>query len=87
MSKWIVQLRKVKNILSMKTLENIIHHKKDCNQVEKKKKNINKQLTEIRHNKHKNYLQSKNLKRDKNQSNKEASRCTSMAKSNCSNHW
>lgn len=38
MSKWIVQLRKVKNILSMKTLENIIHHKKDCNQVEKKKK-------------------------------------------------
>ena len=53
----------------------------------KKKNNINKQLTEIRHNRHKNYLQSKNLKRDKNQSNKEASRCTSMAKSNCSNHW
>ena len=45
MSKWIVQLRKVKNILSMKTLENIIHHKKDCNQVEKKKKKKHQQTT------------------------------------------
>ena len=33
--------------------------------------NFNKQLSEIRPNKHKNYLQSKNLERNKNQSNKE----------------
>ena len=37
MSKWIVQLRKVKNILSMKTLETLSITKKDSNQVEKKK--------------------------------------------------
>ena len=51
--------------------ENIIHPKKDSNQIDKNENNINKQLTEIRHNKHKNYLQSKNLERKKNQSNKE----------------
>ena len=45
--------------------------KVDSKQIYKNKNNINKQLTEIRHNKHKNYLQSKNSKRDKNQSNKE----------------
>ena len=50
--------------------ENIIHHKKDSNQIDKNENNINKHLTEIRHNKHKNYLQSKNLERNKNQSNK-----------------
>ena len=51
--------------------ENITHHKKDSNQIDKNENNINKQLTEIRHNKHKNYLQSKKLERNKNQSNKE----------------
>ena len=40
--------------------ENIIHYKKDPNQTGKNENNSNKQLTEIRHNKHKNYLQSKN---------------------------
>ena len=51
--------------------ENIIHPKKDSNQIDKNENNINKQLTEIRHNKQKNYLQSKNLERKKNQFNKE----------------
>ena len=45
--------------------------KKDYNQIDKNENNINKQLPEIRHNKHKNYLQSKNLEKNKNQSNKE----------------
>ena len=48
-----------------------IHHKNDSNQIDKNENNINEQLTEIRLNKHKNYLQSKNLERHKNQSNKE----------------
>ena len=48
-----------------------IHHKNDSNQIDKNENNINKQLTEIRLNKHKNYLQSKNLEINKNQSNKE----------------
>ena len=47
-----------------------IHHKNDSNQIDKNENNINKQLTEIRLNKHKNYLQSKNFERNKNQSNK-----------------
>ena len=50
--------------------DNIIHHKKDSDEIDKNENNINKQLTEIRHNKHKKYLQSKNLDRNKNQTNK-----------------
>ena len=50
--------------------ENIICHKKDSNRIDKNKNNINKKLTEICHNKHKNYLQSKDVERNKNQSNK-----------------
>ena len=46
-----------------------IHQKKDSKQIDKNENNINKQLTEIRHNKHKTYLQSKNLGRNRNQSN------------------
>ena len=38
--------------------------KKDSNQIDRNENNINKQLTEIRLNKHKNYLQSKNLERE-----------------------
>ena len=45
--------------------------KKDSNQIDKNENNINKQLTETRHNNHENYLQSKNLKKNQNQSNKE----------------
>ena len=48
-----------------------IYHKNDSNQIDKNENNINKQLTEIRLNKHKNYLQSKNVERIKNQPNKE----------------
>ena len=33
--------------------ENVIHHKKDSNQIDQNENNINKQLTEIRHNKQK----------------------------------
>ena len=51
--------------------ENIIHHKKGSNKIDKNENKINKQLTEICHNKHKNYLQSKILEKNKNQSNKE----------------
>ena len=51
--------------------ENIVHHKNGSDQIDKNENNINKQLTEIRHNKQKNYLQSKTLERNKNQSNKE----------------
>ena len=51
--------------------ENIIHHKKDSNQIDKNENSINKQVTATRHNKYKNYLQSKNLERNKNHSNKE----------------
>ena len=40
--------------------------KKDYNQIDKNENNINKQLAEIRHSKHKNYLQSKSLERNKN---------------------
>ena len=68
----------MKNTLSAKVLQNIgIHEKKtsikekNSKQIDKNDSNINKQLTEIRHNKHKNYLQSKSLERDRNQSNKE----------------
>ena len=45
--------------------------KKDSKQIDKNENNINKQITEIRHNKHKNYLESKNLERNRNQSKKE----------------
>ena len=51
--------------------ENIIYNKKDSNHVDKNENNINKQVTEIRRNKHKNYLQSKNIERNIYQSNKE----------------
>ena len=45
--------------------------KKDSKHIDKNENNINKQLTEIGHNKHKNDLQNKNLERNRNQSNKE----------------
>ena len=45
--------------------------KKVSKQIDKNENIINKQLTEIRHNKYKNYLQSKNLERNRNQSNNE----------------
>ena len=68
----------MKNTLSAKVLQNIeIHEKKtsikekNSKQIDKNDSNINKQLTEIHHNKHKNYLQSKSLERNRNQSNKE----------------
>ena len=48
-----------------------IHHKNDSNKIEKNENSIKKQLTEIGPNKYKNYSQSKNLERNKNQSNKE----------------
>ena len=46
-----------------------IHQKKKTKQIDKNENNINKQLIEIRHNKHKIYLQSKNLERNRNQTN------------------
>ena len=48
-----------------------IHQEKDSKQIDKSENNINKQLTEICHNKHKIYLQSKNLERNRNQTNNE----------------
>ena len=54
--------------------------KKDFEQIDKNEHSVNKQLTEIYHNKHKIYLQSKNKQC-------RASRCTSVAKSNCSSNW
>ena len=48
-----------------------IHQKKDSKQIDKNENNINKQLTEIHHNKHKIYLQSKNLERNRYQTNNE----------------
>ena len=45
--------------------------KKKTKQIDKNENNINKQLTEIRHNKHKIYLQSKNLERNRSQTNNE----------------
>ena len=42
-----------------------IHQKKDFKQIDKNENNISKQLNEIRHNKHKIYLQSKTMKPDK----------------------
>ena len=48
-----------------------IYQKLGSTQIEKNESNINKQLTEIRRNKHKNCLQSKNLVRSRNQSNNE----------------
>ena len=72
------RLTKMKNTLSAKVLQNVqIYQKKtsikekDSVQIDKSENNINKQLTEICHNKHKNYFQSKNLERNRNQSNKE----------------
>ena len=69
---------KVKNTLSTKVLQNVEIHqkktsikKKDSKQIDKNENNINKQLTEIRHNKHKIYLQSKNLEKNRNQTNNE----------------
>ena len=49
--------------------ENI--HQRKPKQIDKNENNINKQLIEIRHNKHKIYLQSKNLERNRNQTNNE----------------
>ena len=46
-----------------------IHEKKDSKQIDKNENNVNKQLIEIRHNKHKIYLQNKNLERNRNQTN------------------
>ena len=46
--------------------ENIHKKKKDSKQIYKIESIINKQLTEICHNKHKSYLQSKNLERNRN---------------------
>ena len=69
MTKRIVRQIKVKNTLSPKVLQNVQIHqkkhllKKDSKQVDKNENNTNKQLTEIRHNKHK--------ERNRNQSNKE----------------
>ena len=78
MTKQNVRLIKVKNTLSAKVLQNVKIHqkktsikKKDSKQIDKNENNINKQLTEIRHNKHKIYLQSKNLERNRNQTNNE----------------
>ena len=51
--------------------ENIVHHGQDSSQIQQNENNITKQLTEIRHNEHKNVLESKNLQNNKNQSNKE----------------
>ena len=45
--------------------------KKDSKQVNKNENSINKQLTEIHHDKHNNSLQSKNLERNRNHSNNE----------------
>ena len=50
--------------------ENVVHNGHDYNQIDQNENNI-KQLTEIRHNKHKTYLQSKILEINKNQSNNE----------------
>ena len=78
MTKRIVRLIKMKNNLSLKVLQNVKIHqkktsikKKDSKQIDKNENNINKQLTEIHHNKHKIYLQSKNLERNRNQTNNE----------------
>ena len=54
-----------------KSTKRIHPSKKVSKQIDKNENNINKQLTEIRHNKYKNYLQSKNLERNRNQSNNE----------------
>ena len=51
--------------------ENIPRHGQDPNQIDKNENNMSKQLTKIRLNKHTNYLQSKNLERNKNQPNTE----------------
>ena len=45
--------------------------KENSKQIDKNENNINKQLTEICHNKHKIYLQSKNLERNRHQTNNE----------------
>ena len=47
--------------MSKSTKENV-HQKRESEQIDKNEININKQTTEIRHNKHKNYLQNKNLR-------------------------
>ena len=69
---------KCEEYISLKMLQNAqIHQKKhypsqkDSSQINKNENNINKQLTKIRHKKHKNYVQNKNLDRNKNQSKKE----------------
>ena len=75
MTKQVVQLIEVKNTLSAKVLQNVEitkgkhPSKKNSKQIDKYENNINKQLIEIRHNKHRIYLQSKNLKGNRNQSN------------------
>ena len=68
MTKQIVQLIKVKNVKIHQKKTSI---KKDFQQIDKNENNINKRLTEICHNKHKIYLQSKNLERNRNQTNNE----------------
>ena len=68
-------LRTTKKSLTstLKTLDCERKHpsKKDSEQIDKNEYSINKQLTEIYHNKHKIYLQSKNLERNRNQTNNE----------------
>ena len=65
MTKRIVQLTKVKSTLSAKVLQNVQIHqkktyiKKDSKQIDRSENNTNEQLNEIRHNKHKNYLQTR----------------------------
>ena len=65
MTKRIVQLTKVKSTLSAKVLQNVQIHqkktyiKKDSKQIDRSENNTNEQLNEIRHNKHKNYLQAR----------------------------
>ena len=55
-------------MLFLRKMSKSLSKKKNFNQIDKNENNISKQLTEIRHNKHKKYLQSKT------QSNKEEHR-------------
>ena len=72
MRKRIVKLKKENSICEKVTesqnpsKENTFQHGQGSNKIGKKENNINKQLTEIRHNKYKDYLESKSLERNKN---------------------
>ena len=75
MAKRIIRLIKVKNTLSTKVLQNVKIHQ---NKTSIKKKTLSRlrktkitSTTEILHNKHKIYLQRKNLERNRNQINNE----------------